>query len=59
MKTPEQIIKWCDMMLTRRPNVEDQNFFNSIKYYMQAEIDRVDLATKCTVLLDSFREDKE
>ena len=59
MKTPEQIIEWCDMMLTRRPNVEDQNFFNSIKYYMQTEIDRVDLATKCTVLLDSFRENKE
>ena len=37
MKTPEEIIRWCDMMLNRHPNVEDTNFFNSIKNYMKEQ----------------------
>lgn len=31
MKTPQEIIKWCDMMIGMRPNVGDLNYFNSIK----------------------------
>lgn len=37
MKTPEQITRWCDMMLKRHPNIEDTNFFNSIKDYMKEQ----------------------
>ena len=37
MKTPEEIIIWCDMMLDRHPNIEDTNFFNSIKDYMREQ----------------------
>ena len=37
MKTPEEVIKWCDMMLERKPNVEDRNYFNAIKRYMNEE----------------------
>ena len=35
MKTPEEITRWCDMMLKHHPNIEDTNFFNSIKNYMK------------------------
>lgn len=35
MKTPEEIARWCDTMLNRHPNIEDTNFFNSIKDYMK------------------------
>ena len=58
-KTPEEVIKWCNMMLNLHPNVEDANFFKSIKWYMQSEILRTDLATKCTAYLDEFREEKK
>ena len=58
-KTPEEVIKWCNMMLNLQPNVEDANFFKSIKWYMQSEIWRTDLATKCTAYLDEFREEKK
>lgn len=37
MKTPEEIIRWCDMMLEYYPNTEDINFFNSIKGYMKEQ----------------------
>lgn len=37
MKTPEEITIWCDMMLNRHPNIEDTNFFNSIKDYMKEQ----------------------
>lgn len=37
MKTPEEITRWCDMMLNRHPNIEDTNFFNSIKDYMKEQ----------------------
>lgn len=59
MKTPEEIIKWCNTMLYLHPNTEDVNYFNAIKDYMREEICRVNLATKCTVYLDEFRETKE
>lgn len=35
MKTPQEIIKWCDMMIKRHPNVVDLNYFNSIKKNME------------------------
>jgi hypothetical protein len=31
MKTAEEIIKWCDMLLCLPANVEDKNFLRSIK----------------------------
>ena len=34
-KTPEQIIKWCDLMLSLHPNAEDKNFFIAIKGHME------------------------
>ena len=37
MKTSEEITRWCDMMLKRHPNIEDANFFNSIKNYMKEQ----------------------
>lgn len=37
MKTPEEITRWCDMMLKLHPNIEDTNFFNSIKDYMKEQ----------------------
>ena len=59
MKTPEEIIMWCDMMLSLHPNTEDVNYFNAIKYYMREEIRRVEFAHTCTVYLDEFRENKK
>lgn len=36
MKTPDEIINWCDMLLKQHhPNTEDINFFNAIKSYME------------------------
>lgn len=35
MKTPQEIIKWCDIMIKMRPNVIDLNYFNSIKARMK------------------------
>ena len=58
MKTPEEIINWCDVMLSHHPNMEDVNYFNAIKYYMREEISRGALAHTCTVYLDEFRESK-
>ena len=37
MKAPEEITLWCDMMLNHHPNIEDTNFFNSIKDYMKKQ----------------------
>ncbi len=34
MKTKQEIIEWVDLMLSFHPNVEDANFFNSIKAYL-------------------------
>jgi len=30
MKSPEDIIRWCEMILKLHPNVEDANYFRSI-----------------------------
>jgi len=30
MKSPEAIIKWCEMMLKLHPNIEDANYFRAI-----------------------------
>lgn len=38
MKTPNDIKSWVDMLLSRRPNVEDRNHLEAIKFYM----DKVD-----------------
>ena len=60
MKTPEEIIRWCDMMLNRHPNVEDTNFFNSIKNYMKEQrpqgewIELRSYDYKCSICGDSF-----
>ena len=35
MKSKQEIIEWCDMMLSFRPNVEDTNFFNAIKEHLK------------------------
>ena len=34
MKTPNKIKSWVDMLLSRRPNVEDRNYLEAIKFYM-------------------------
>ena len=34
MKTPNDIKSWVDMLLSRRPNVEDRNYLEAIKFYM-------------------------
>lgn len=41
MKTPNEIKSWVDMLLSRRPNVEDKNYLEAIKFYM----DKVDRPT--------------
>lgn len=46
MKTPLEIIKWCDMMIGRHPNVEDLNYFNSIKVITESKIKMDDIATE-------------
>ena len=38
MKTPEEIIKWCDTMLSLHPNAEDVNYFSAIKYCVSNSI---------------------
>lgn len=35
MKNAQEIIKWCDMMIKRHPNVVDLDYFNSIKKSME------------------------
>ena len=41
MKTPNEVKSWVDMLLSRRPNVEDRNYLETIKVYM----DKVDRPT--------------
>lgn len=38
MKTPNEIKSWVDTLLSRKPNVEDRNYLEAIKCYM----DKVD-----------------
>lgn len=44
MKTPQEIIKWCDMMIKRHPNVMDLNYFNSIKAMAECQIKMYEVA---------------
>lgn len=37
MKTKEQCIKWCELMLGYHPNTEDKNFLNSIIHHLDTE----------------------
>jgi len=39
MKTPNEIKSWVDTFLLRRPNVEDRNYLEAIKCYMD-KVDR-------------------
>lgn len=62
MKTPEEITRWCDMMLKLHPNIEDTNFFNSIKDYMkeqrpQGECEKCPFkhTEKCDVCINHLR----
>ena len=40
MKTPKEIISWCECMLERKPNVEDTNYFVSIIALCERTIER-------------------
>lgn len=46
MKTKDEIVKWIDMMLSFHPNVEDANFFKSIKHYLTTDTTRLDKLEK-------------
>ena len=40
MKTPNEVKSWVDMLLSHRPNAEDRNYLEAIKYYMDKVEDK-------------------
>ena len=60
MKTPNEIKSWVDMLLSRRPNVEDKNYLEAIKYYMTTSCEERPLirCKDCRHQIKEWREDK-